>query len=359
MESTGTGQDLQLTVGGLPATARWVPLAEGRAEILLTLPASTPLGCYVPVQIRYRQGLTGNTVTLPVAAPGLPCENKTLWPPSTTASKEPIGLLLLTRTNLLIELPGQSGVRIVDEEAALHFFTPVTSAQAPPVESLPPPGTCVTYHGLYQPEFSLGKNLLQMLQGRLPGALRDAGRSIALQGPSGKATIPDEDGYFALIGGERPDYGRAARPLFLASGEYVARALGGAQVGPFEAAFRMPQALEGRNFSSLGTIDRGRGAVVAWHGGARESATYIIAVSVRHSTTAFGVAFCAVRAGLREFRLPPEALANLPETEQDTTMPLNLIFVLSMPAPTNFQAKGLREGFIVPITVAGRNVNFR
>ena len=94
-------------------------------------------------------------------------------------------------------------------------------------------------------------------------------------------------------------------------------------------------------------------------GGATKSPVYIAAMSVRHSTTAMGVCLCAVPAGQSKFVIPAPVLANLPETEAEAVLPLSLVFLISAPPPSLFQTRGLDRGFVLPVTVIGRTVEFR
>ncbi len=361
--ATGSAQGFLLTVGGLSARARWVPLAAGRAELLVLVPRSAPLGCHVPVQLSYRGGLVGNSVTIPIAPPGSPCDPEKMWPTATVPARTFLGLFLLARFNLRIELPGESGVDFTDEEAALHFFSlPPAPTHPPPVEMLPPAGTCLTFHGLYQQEVGIRQNLLEMMRDRLPGPVTRTGLDILVEGPAGQRKIPrdaQDRGYFAFLGGERPDYFRAALPLFLAPGKYHLKASGGEASGPFAADFRVPPELLSKSLMQQDFVTRRQGLRLAWSGGAPDSPVYVLAVSVRHSTTAFGACLCAAPIGQRKFTISPEALANLPATEPESTMPLNLVFLISAPPPTPFQSRGEGVGYVLPVTVLGRTVVFR
>ncbi len=361
--ATGTARGFLVTVGGLAAPARWVPLAAGRAELLVLVPRSAPLGCHVPVQVSYRGGLVGNSVTIPIAPPGSPCEPEKMWPTVTGPARASLGLLLLARFKLRIELPGESGVDFTDEEAALHFFSPPPDSTHPPsVEMLPPAGTCITFHGLYQHEVGIRQNLLEMMRDRLPGLVTRTGLDILVEGPAGQRKIPrdaQDRGYFAFLGGERPDYFRAALPLFLAPGKYHLKASGGEASGPFAADFRVPPELLSKSLMQQDFVTRRQGLRLAWSGGAPDSPVYVLAVSVRHSTTAFGACLCAAPIGQRKFTISPEALANLPATEPESTMPLNLVFLISAPPPTPLQSRGEGVGYVLPVSVLGRTVLFR
>ena len=361
--ATGSAKDFLLSVGGLAARARWVPSAAGRAELLVRVPPGAPFGCHVPVQLSYRGGLVGNSVTIPIAPPGFPCEPEKMWPTPNVSEKAPIGLLLMARFKLRIELSGQSGVDFTDEEAALQFLSPSADpTQPPPVEILPPAGTCVTFHGLYHQEFGLRQNLLEMIRERLPGPATRAGSEIFVEGPEGRRKIPRDaqgGGYFAFLGGERPDYIRAALPLFLAPGDYRVQASGGEDAGPFSVDFRMPPEFRSKSLIQQDSVTRRQGLRLAWTGGAQDLPIYVLAVSVRHSTTAFGACLCAAPVGQKKFTIPPEALANLPATEPESTMPMNLVFLISTPAPALFQSRGVSAGYVLPVTVLGRTMVFR
>jgi uncharacterized protein (TIGR03437 family) len=359
LESTGTDTDASLTVGNTTASIRWKALSNGRAELQFPVPQSAPSGCDVPVQLNYRNGPASNTVTIPVASPEHPCEPHPLWPAPTNWKQ--VGILLLARINLLLEMPGESPVQFTDEEAAFHVFAPKANQSPEPIEILPAPGTCLTYQGLYQQEFGPRQNLLDLLRNWLPAPARDTGVQIQLRNPAGRRIIPRQPAtgdYFAFLGGERPDFFRPTQPLFLSPGNYQADAAGGADIGAWDAGFNIPSDLQSKSLARTGTVTRSRGLSLDWSG-ARSDPVYLLAFSVRHSTTAYGLCLCAAVPGAHQFTIPPEALSNLPATESQTTTPLNLIFLISVPPPTRFSATGLDRGFILPFTLLGRTTTFR
>lgn len=360
LQATGSAQDAQISVGGINVAARWSPNEEGLATVSFSLSEAVPVGCYVPVHLHYRKGLSGNTVTIPVSTRGQSCRSFTLWPSLDTKGSNLLALLLIARINLRIGFPGQAEVQFTDEEAAFHFFSPLANPQ--PLEVLPPPGTCVTYHGLAQQDFGARKNLLEMLQSRLPGPALNAGPRVVLQGPAGARTIPrnvDSGDYFAFLGGERPDYSRAVQPLFLSPGRYRAKSDGTETLGAFETEFQVPRELRSRSLARLDSVTRRQGLQLQWSDGPKDAPVYLLAVSVRHSTTAFGAFLCTAPPGSSKFSVPPSMLANFPATEPETTLPLNLVFLIAAPELTRFNATGIDAGFILPFTLTGRTVDFR
>ena len=200
------------------------------------------------------------------------------------------------------------------------------------------------------------------MRDRLPGPVTRAGLDILVEGPAGERKIPrdaQDRGYFGVLGGERLDYLRAALPLFLAPGEYHLRAKGGEAAGPFTVDFRVPPELLSKSLMQQDFVTRRQGLSLAWSGGAAHLPVYVLAVSVRHSTTAFGACLCAAPLGQSKFTISPQALANLPATEPESTTPMNLVFLISAPAPTPFQSRGPDVGYVLPVTVLGRTMVFR
>ena len=152
---------------------------------------------------------------------------------------------------------------------------------------------------------------------------------------------------------------RAALPLFLVPGDYRVKAPGGEDAGPFSADFRIPPEFLSKSLRQQDSVTRREGLRLAWSGGAHDLPVYVLAVSVRHSTTAFGACLCAAPIGRNKFTIPSEALGNIPATEPESTMPMNLVFLISTPAPTLFQSRGIDAGYILPVTVIGRTMTFR
>ncbi len=344
----------ELLVGATRVEARWEAGADGRALVRATLPATVPEGCHVPVRLVYGGGVASNTVTLPIAAQGA-CRAAGIWPQDPAAGE--LGLLVAMRLRMRLAMPGEAPVDFVDEEAAFHVFRPM--AGLTPLQALPPPGACATFHGLYQNEAGVRQTLLEMLQARLPGRKVDAGPELrfAREGAAQSVRrVPQTGDYFAFLGGERPDFARGALPLFLESGDYRVTAPGGQDLGSFSTGLRMPGDLRARHAD---VVERRRGFTVQWTGGDPASPTYLVAFSVRHSTTAFGATVCSARPGAHRFTLSAESLANLPETEPASTLPLNLVLVISAVPPRRFTAPGLAHGYTLGFSVSGRSVAFR
>lgn len=343
-----------LLVGATRVEARWEAGADGRALVHATLPASGLEGCHVPLRLIYGGGVMSNTVTLPLAARGA-CRSASIWPPS--PANGDVGLLAAMRLRMKLAMPGEAPVEFVDEEAAFHVFRPVAGLTA--LQVLPPPGACVTFHGLYQNEAGARQTLLEMLQARLPGRTVDAGPELKLErGRTAKSLprAPNTGEYFAFLGGERPDFARGAVPLFLEGGDYRVTAPGGRDLGAFSTQLRIPAELRTRHAD---LVDRRRGLAVQWTGGDPASPAYVMAFSVSHSTTAFGATVCSAPPGSQRFTLPAESLANLPATEPAATLPLNMLLVISAAPPTRFAAQGLADGYTLGYSVSARSVDFR
>jgi uncharacterized protein (TIGR03437 family) len=136
-----------ITIGGQPAKNLYsgrAPCCSGLDQIVATLPANVPLGCWVPVSIN-AGGVVSNTTTIAVAAPGATsCDD-----PGNPLSK----LVRTPGTQAFIHLERVNSVENVNTNPAIlktldklysRFYTrPNSPYNFDPYMSFPPPGTCL------------------------------------------------------------------------------------------------------------------------------------------------------------------------------------------------------------------------
>src|ERR1017187_2899114 len=91
---------VEIFVGGVPATSLYSgrsPCCSGLDQIVFTVPANVPLGCYVPVQIRTAGTTLSNAVTMAIQTGGGPCSDPGNAIASLSAKDGTVGVAILLR----------------------------------------------------------------------------------------------------------------------------------------------------------------------------------------------------------------------------------------------------------------------
>jgi uncharacterized protein (TIGR03437 family) len=356
----------QVLVAGRPATNVRVlgPSAArpGVDTIAFHLPADTPEGCHVPVQVSSAPGLYGNAVTLAVSRGGRACADRTGWTAGFESRTVRLATVALIHADLEIGVtPKDTALYPVD--AGLASFSEIEpNAALNPLFLFPPVNTCTTYSGTVGLHSITSP--LAALQA-LPGKALDAGPRVTVRGSSGEQSLPGTDprsSYWHVIGGHPPVPGMKDLPLFLAPGDYQVSAPGGADVGAFQTSLRIAPPLTWQNREQLGEVDRAHGATVAWQSSAKSAIVMVVAMNVDSRSGALGVCACLASAAAGSFGIPAYALANFPPTpEHPRGFPLNLMLLLELPeAPvTSAKAQGLDRAIAFAISVSARTVRYK
>jgi uncharacterized protein (TIGR03437 family) len=141
---------VEVFVGGQTATTAYTgcsPCCSGLDQIVFTVPANAPLGCWVPVQIRTSGTTVSNTTTIAISADGSPCSDPVNALTAPFLAGKRIGLVGLLRTDIMEDV-GLAKTGIATVEASMTTFqqeNPLPAAPFNGVFSLPPAGTCTTY----------------------------------------------------------------------------------------------------------------------------------------------------------------------------------------------------------------------
>jgi hypothetical protein len=230
---------------------------------------------------------------------------------------------------------------------------------------VPPPGTCVTYTGTYQQELRPSTSLLDIVRTWVAGEPLDAGREMLVRGAHKIAHVPastrGHEWFSAKIGGEMPlQYGQAL-PLFLEPGKLEIESQGGADIGDFQVAVKVPNQVRWADNKTRLLIDRSKGAPLEWQGSNITEHIGIIATNVNQRTAATAACFCVAPIGSRGWTIPADALAHIPETEEIPGLPLSVLFLIVLPAvaPEPIQARGLDFGYAMYLSVEGRSVIYK
>jgi uncharacterized protein (TIGR03437 family) len=355
----------EVFVGGQAAAIQYngrSPCCAGLDQIVFQVPASAPLGCWVPVQIRTSGATVSNSVTMAISADGSPCADagNALTAPFLAGQK--IGLIGLLRTDNNEDVGLKKTGNVKTDTAMMTFQqeNPLPFAPFNAVISLPPAGACTAY--------TASGDLLDgdSIPGSDPGVkFLNAGASLTLTGAAGNRTMrrtTTNARNFQPLGftytGTQLKTG-----LFLDPGNFSLTSLGGTDVGPIQAAVTLPNptGLTWSNRDQTSIIDRTKGFTVNWTGAPAGQTVVIFGGGVDAPTNSSAIFACVAPAGSSSFTVPPVALGNLPATRVNLLQSKDAVYVGALPAanPTSFSASGIDIGAIVAGAFAGKTVIFQ
>ena len=157
---------VSVTIGGQPATVAYSgrsPCCSGVDQIVVTVPANAPTGCWVPVAVK-AGGVVSNTTTMAIAAPGATsCSD-----PGNPASS----LVRAAGTQAVIQIERVDSVdnlntvtahlRTLDNIYSRFYTRPNSPYNFDPYLSYPPAGSCLVH------QTSGDASLTKSLRGALP-----------------------------------------------------------------------------------------------------------------------------------------------------------------------------------------------
>lgn len=351
---------LELWVGGQPITATAIQY-NGRSsypgvdEIIFTVPATAPAGCWVPVQIRTDGNVLSNAVTMAITADGSPCKE-----PS-----NPLGQKLLSGGNLGV-------VGLTRIEAQSGFVTPVTQTMDlatlslrselagafpfNPLFSFPPAGTCTLYT---MPGDLFGDD---SLTGAAPtSAYLNAGPNVTVTGTTSITGIPVFDSPLPTqIVGAKLQAG-AASSLIFSPGTVGMNSQGGEQLGGFAVGATMPPMLSWTNRGQIQTIDRTQPLNITWSGAASGSTVMILGINSDQSTNSTSAFLCVTQPGSASFTIPSYIFYGVRATRGWPSKSQAMLYVGALPlsSPATFHETGLDLGVAYPVVISAKQVIFK
>jgi uncharacterized protein (TIGR03437 family) len=290
-------------VGGVPSTAVLYygrsPALPGLDQIVFVVPQNAPLGCQVSIIVE-----TSN-VGVPIVSNGpttalattdhTPCVDPVdEFPPSAlTSGGNFSGLIIALVQNTTFTAPNTSttsGTELV----VTAQFTPAQLFAYAPTMAKSSFNSCLTGFVPNPPPMVLPN-----------GTFLNAGPSVTLTPPSGAAiAIPTMTPGFYL----------GTNSVGIPSGAWNLAVPGGANVGPLNVGFPIPQPIVWTNQASLlgSTIDRTKGLTITWTGG--DPNGYVDIQSFGQNTTGAYLAGydCSVPISAGTFTIPPSALLHMP-----------------------------------------------
>ena len=237
---------VQVLVGGKLAHKTYsgrMPGVAGVDQINFEIPADTPSGCYVPVQVK-SGNMYSNIVTIAVDANGATCSDPQNPFSELASAGRKGGSIFLVRADVHAQL--QAGQPAVDLSldlgvAAFEDNTGQGDLGFNPLFSLPPVGTCSAYAGNLDISSLLSGGTNVSGASGVIGKDLDAGSVITVVGPKGNSidlkhmNSADNTGpYLGLLGGAIPIGDSPTLPPFLDPGMFTIKGPGGKDVGPFQ-----------------------------------------------------------------------------------------------------------------------------
>jgi hypothetical protein len=350
---------VEISVGGVPVTnilySGRTPCCSGVDQIVFTVPANAPQGCWVPVYIRTAGSVVSNFVSMAITSDGSSC----LKSPTSFGTAGRFGAFLTLRVATREDVGVRSAIDVTGDYAgAIAYQAPASNFPFNPVFSWPPAGTCTSY--------AVKGDLLRgdTLPGAVPagGKPLNLGSAFTLSGPSGMKMLPNflNTSPLQFLGGAVSN-GLFSNTLFLNPGSYNVSSLASSDVGFFSASGTLPQPLTWTNRDQIVTVDRTQPINISWSGGSGAQVA-IIGFGVdlpTDSTTVFG---CFAPPGATSFTVPAIVLSNVPATRANPLQSKNVIYLINDPNLASagiLNVSGLDTAFAAFQYATGKTVIFQ
>lgn len=343
---------VSVLVGGQPATVAYSgrsPCCAGLDQIVFTIPANAPTGCYVPVEVS-ANGVVSNAVTIAIDKAGGAC----------TDGFNPLGAAL--------RAGGSDGIvsaERVDDESDVGIDPPgdfttdfllADFQQQPggatafnPIASLPPLGTCTMYSGGVFDGFVSTVFFVPQGQALDGGPALQVTSSGASESVTPVSAVPQ---FYESILGQQPTP-TGGSPLFFGfPGAFSLTIPGGTGVLQAQVQGTTPTPLQWTNRASLSTtLNRASGLTITWSGGNPATDVALIGAWANNdAANSAALVMCVAPIAAGSFTIPSQILATLPPTPASAVRVPAWIGLASAPLlnPGTFSAGGLNAGFLIP-----------
>lgn len=319
-QTTTTAVSVRIGSQTVPAAfAGLAPGFVGLNQVNAVVPANTPQGCSIAVQLLVG-GQVSNTATLSVAGSGNCTTLSSEFAPAPNSSA---GAIVLSKTSISalgFTLPGSGNV-----SATFNRYGAVAVGQtlAPP----PGGGCIVTFAKGSTPElpnFSAGATAL------------DAG-TLTYTAPGGAGqNIPQTAvGIYSLGFSSGSSIG---------TGTHTVAGAGGRDVGTFTATNTVAGQFNGRTDISGSNMSQAAGFTASWSACPDPNGSVIVGgFSADSAKNIYGIFFCSAACSAQSFRVTSDVLNQLPRSSPQGAAVL-LIFAGT---PTRFTATGLNQGAFI------------
>ena len=355
--------EVEIFIGGKRVTKRLYkgrsPCCAGVDQIVFEVPADTPSGCWVPVQIRTNNQVVSNSVTMSVDPQPKGCSDPFGFVAQTAQRENTTGAIYLEHNVRHDEMEDGSFLESRADFLSATFRQQGTSVFFfEPNSSLPPIGTCMVYSG--KGGFSIPDPIPGV--GQASREL-DAGDTLTVNFADGVAEAQRKGGTIRVYRAQRESGAAALRPEGVVA-EQLAPVLvsgsGGADVGAFDVSLPPTTALTWTNLGDIETIDRGTGFTVTWQGGdPPPEMVWIWGGGMDAANNAQTIFSCLAPAAPGAFTVPGYVLANVLPSRGIQSYGWVVLTGLNPSTFTTFTASGLDAGHAASLARVGRSVGFR
>jgi len=346
-------------VGGQSATVLYSgrsPCCSGLDQIVLTIPQSTVLGCWVPVYFRTAGTTTSNAVTIAVSANGAPCSEPNNPLAQTFIQGGTAGTVRLIQSSVREDV-----ATIASTDVSTDVFNyDLSQLQGgsfvfAPLFSQPPAGSCTLFQlaGDYWGSnggFPIPTTAVRSL---------DAG-TFSISGATNANLAPATAGFPGVFLGS---YVSSYFPnqLVLNPGASTLTASGGADVHGFSAAITIPQPFTWTGREQLSSINRGQPLTLSWIGLPAGQQMSILGGNVDLPSNSSAIFYCVAPANASSFTIPTAVLGAMPATRADPRKSKGAIYLVNS-SPGNgtpVSATGLNAAVALPMYMFGKLVIFQ
>ena len=351
---------VEVFVGGVPASVLYSgrsPCCSGTDQVVFTVPAGAPSGCWVPVQVRTETVTVSNTVTMAIG----PSSGSACSEPANPFATKFAGGGNLGWVNLFRLAVRRTYFTLTIDTTADYLSStfrnePGGAFAFNPLYSLPPLGACTTYSGTGN---LFGNDPLAGTAGIAP---LDAGGALTVAGkrqPQPKSPTVA----YAQLGYLQAGIVKMPSTLVLNPGNVGVQGPGGADVGSFLFNIQAPTPLTWTNRDQLPkTIPRTQPLTVNFSGVPAGHTVLIMGGYYSRAYNATGMFTCTADPSAGSFTVPAYILSNVPAlTLMEHTSGAGVLMVGSTPLgnPLTFSASGLDYGAAFLTVMNGKAVRYQ
>ena len=344
LSGTGLGDAANpaVSVGGKPAKLVASRTSADGDEILFRVPANTPEGCFVPVQVANAGRWPSNTVTVAIHNGGGACREPEYFPFAGWTGAT-FGMVAITRT-----VQQEHAVETASDEVTAWFGRLSGLETLNPYFLLPPPGTCTSETEPWRGGF-VPATLIPLLASRAGAKALSAGDELSIDDGKTQRRVPAFQGAKGIFDRELSDLmGRADRLFHFGSPTVLHVAgKGGPDVGPFRFGIGGPEAF--KMPGAIGPVRRGQPLHLEWTEMPAGRIPVVFANFVDEATGSRGMCYCVGTPGATGLTIPASALAYFPSASPGVRIALT---VAAWPLrPGTFQAAGLDHTLGVSVSM--------
>jgi uncharacterized protein (TIGR03437 family) len=361
---------VQVFVGGVPAQVAYSgrsPCCSGTDQIVFTVPANAPQGCWVPVYVKTAGSVVSNYVSMAIGPKsGGVCSNGVYDGASNVfLNGGSFGGAIVGRTITLEDIGVTSPVTVTaDYHLSAAYQIPNVTFPFNPAITLPPYGTCTDY--IETGDVSDAHPLPGSITAVTPLNL---GAPFLLTGPNGIKTLTAAFNSPSQLPVRSGELGGSITnnilpsSLFLSPGSYNIMGFGGTgtgAVGAFSTNFTVSQPVNWTNQSTTVMVNRTQPLTLNWTGGNANDSDFIIGMGVDLPSNSSSIFVCSVPWGSNSFTVPADILANMPATRENPLHSKDVIYLMDLQGPSvvNLNASGLTAGTSAFYLILGKTVIF-